>query len=490
VSATGPGPIPRASRLLDDGAISFLASAAVAVGVPVAAAGAGSAAGSGAAGAGLGVLVGAGWLDGLALVTLSIPLPALFESGGVRIAVAAPVTALVLGAFLLRLGVDRRRLHLRELPVRTSLGIALALAFAGVFAGHPGAAMREIVNLGVLLAFLVLVASILVREPERIEGTVRIFVAVAGVAGALAPLETLGILPGRFPLFGSSVNRAALGVGQPNGLAVFLAVALPLAVHTVFTARSRTGRAVAVAATGAIALGLFCTFSRGAWGSVVAGASILLFAAGRRFLLRLWGGILGGVLLLDLGSGGLVRDRVFQTFGDWIVVQRLAMAEAALRMFIDRPWTGVGPGGFAGAVDRYGAAVPELWEVRATPHNAYLQMAAESGIFGLAAFVAFMGTAFVVFLRSARAVEPDADPRSASLRRALLWSFAVVALVSLFLWPFAHGPGQAVVLILALGFADAARDPVAPARRAALLRKGRTPWSGIAQLSPREERSP
>ena len=46
------------------------------------------------------------------------------------------------------------------------------------------------------------------------------------------------------------------------------------------------------------------------------------------------------------------------------------------------------------------------------------------------------------------------------LRRAVLCSFATLLVASLGIWPFAHGSGEAVVLVLALGFSTP--SPEAP----------------------------
>jgi hypothetical protein len=83
-------------------------------------------------------------------------------------------------------------------------------------------------------------------------------------------------------------------------------------------------------------------------------------------------------------------------------------------------------------------------------------MAAEAGVIGLIAFAVFLGTSLVVQIRGVRLDRADADvPREdASLRRALLWSFAVACAACIVVWPFSHGTGQAVMLVAAAGFAS------------------------------------
>jgi len=152
-------------------------------------------------------------------------------------------------------------------------------------------------------------------------------------------------------------------------------------------------------------------------------------------------------------------------------------------MFLDRPLLGVGPGGFAERVEEYAARVPGLWDYQATPHNAYVQMAAEAGAVGLLAFLLFLGACLLVLVRAARgegiarndgslSQDRERDRRGAqrrargrasgeaSLRRAVLCSLATLLVASLGIWPFAHGSGEAVVLVLALGFSTP--SPEAP----------------------------
>ena len=98
-------------------------------------------------------------------------------------------------------------------------------------------------------------------------------------------------------------------------------------------------------------------------------------------------------------------------------------------------------------LDRFGIQVPELWDFQATPHNAYIQMAAETGVFGLLLY----GALLVAFLRlGARAVRRSPGEREGALDRALLWCVGVVIVSGLSIWPYALDTGQAVILVFAL----------------------------------------
>jgi O-antigen ligase len=135
-----------------------------------------------------------------------------------------------------------------------------------------------------------------------------------------------------------------------------------------------------------------------------------------------------------------------------VLEQRAALVLAGILMFLARPWLGVGPGGFEHNLDRYGAQLPQLWDYLPTPHNAYVQMAAEAGVVGLAAFTILLFALLRILVRRVRAT-PAADSHTRGFRRAILWSFGVFCCACMVVWPFAHGTGQAVMIILATGLA-------------------------------------
>ncbi|RLT37514.1 MAG: O-antigen ligase domain-containing protein [Chloroflexi bacterium] len=154
--------------------------------------------------------------------------------------------------------------------------------------------------------------------------------------------------------------------------------------------------------------GLLASWSRGGWLGAAAGVGLVVLARSRRMLvagvtlliaLLLWGamgGLSPDVLpapiterLADvpayLGVG--ISQIVAQPVNDenFSVIERLAHWLAAERMWESAPWLGVGPGNYA-------AVYPEvrlpLWEdALGHAHNIYLNVLAESGLIGLAAYL-------------------------------------------------------------------------------------------------------
>lgn len=402
--------------------------------------------GGGAAATGLLVLMAGQWIDPLAALILALPLPALYADGAMRIAPAAPVTALLVAAWFLGWPARDGSIRTARLPTLHLLLLMVALVLAGLVSQYRGLALREIANLGLLFLLLAVATDLIARKPKRVSALVAAIVGVASVTGALAVLESLMILPGRFPQPGG-FNRAALGFGQPNGLGMFLALSIPFAVYVRRVSRGRAERIAATLALAAMAAGLFATLSRGSWLSVLAGAGLLPLAGRWRFTLRIWGGALLLGVLGDIVTGGVIREAVFALPRDWSVAQRAALMLAGIQIFLQAPVLGVGPGGFAPELERIGAVVPQVWDLQLTPHNAYIQMAAETGLVGLAAFVALL---LALVWRALRLARSPAEPSRRALHVAVLWALGISLAEGFVEWPFSHGQGQLVMLIAAL----------------------------------------
>ncbi len=294
-------------------------------------------------------------------------------------------------------------------------------------------------------ALLVAATDVFSRKPGRAHTVATVLAAVAGVVGFLAILETVGIIPGEFSEAG--FNRAALGFGQPNGLGMFLALSLPFVVHA---RRMRTGPARAIAGLALVMTvsGLVGTLSRGSALSVLSGACVLFLVGEWRFVLRVFVGAILAALAIDVVTGGAVRQTIAGTLADWSVAQRAALMLAGVQLFFENPVIGAGPGAFAVELDRIGALVPTLDDMKATPHNAYIQVAAESGIIGLLIW----GWLLVALVRRGIAAVRirTADPGVASIRRAALWTIGIFCAEGMVEWPLSHGHAQIAVIAAAI----------------------------------------
>jgi O-antigen ligase len=411
--------------------------------------------GASALGIGLTVILLAGWIDALTMLVCALPLPALYSSASARIAPALVITVLVAFALFVSASAQQRVLRFEKAPFATIATLFIALFASTLFSEHRSGALREIVNWGILASLLVVATAELSEAPERGRRLALVIAGVMGVCGLAALLQTVGVLPSPFTRPGTNLKRATLGFGWPNEGGMFLAIGLPFAVHAWNVARTRARKRLAFVALAATVMGLAATFSRGSWLSVCAAPVVLIFIGQRRFVLRVWFAAVVAAVLVDVVSGGAIRDRIASTIGDWVLEQRVALTFAGVVMFLANPWIGVGPGGFADSLEQYGPSVTWLWDYLPTAQNAYVQMAAEAGIVGLLALVVFLGGTLRVILRDARMLRADplADPEESSLQRALLWSFTTACLLGFVEWPFAHGVGELIMLVAALGYA-------------------------------------
>ena len=255
-----------------------------------------------------------------------------------------------------------------------------------------------------------------------------------------------GLGPESFGIGGGRV-RAYGTIGQPNSFAGYMNQGWPLAAGValfailglVTGAPPRPARRALLAAGAAAALmlaALLASFSRGGWVGALAGALALavslavslppaLRPLGRRLVLA---GAAGALALALLGGGGLLPApvsgrlasltgnlRLFDARGadinaaNFAVVERMAHLQAGWNMLRSRPLVGVGPGNYSVAYEAPPAAgaptisVRPWYESRGHAHNYYLHIAAEAGLFGLAAYLLLIGATALQAVRALRA---------------------------------------------------------------------------------------
>jgi O-antigen ligase len=227
--------------------------------------------------------------------------------------------------------------------------------------------------------------------------------------------------------------RAYGTIGQPNSFAGYLNMAwlLALALAVGATAafwglrgwriedrRSRTAIFYLLSSilgawlvAGVLVAGLVASLSRGAWVGAAIGVLGMLLALGVLLGRRARGWLLGAVgaagLALVLGGAGLLPAFVearlssiarYLTIFDastapvtpenFAVVERMSQMQAGWRMFLEHPLLGVGPGNYRVAYPQF--AVGNWYISRGHAHNYYLHLAAETGLAGLAAYLALL----------------------------------------------------------------------------------------------------
>lgn len=221
--------------------------------------------------------------------------------------------------------------------------------------------------------------------------------------------------------------RASGTFGQPNPYAGYLGLCLPVAVSlfswTIFRKERNNLLALCTFIVAiVIGLGLFASWSRGAWLGAAAALSIVLWIYDRRSSIFVGGTMLAVVLtLLLLARAGIyiVPQPVLDRFSDvpaliqksskgidqilneqltsenFAAMERAAHWLAAIKMWQESPLLGVGPGNYAEA---YPQTVHKHNRLRrwkdplGHAHNVYLNVLAEGGAFGLLLYLGVWGS--------------------------------------------------------------------------------------------------
>ncbi len=413
----------------------------------------------------------------LVLLIFSIPYSTFSKMGGETSANSITSTevlvALVLLVWVARRIVERR-LVVRGGPTIAMLGALFGCAVLSTLTAEdfPNA-IKEVAKLGEMLGIAIYAASELDRPEDTRLVTVTLLLAGASQAVVGLVQFAIGYGPPSFAI--GPFVRAYGNFDQPNALAGYLGMLLPLGIA--FSFRATRERWLVVATTILIALGVLATMSRGSWlGSLLGlGLMALLWGSASRRALAGASGVVAVALVLTVAGvlPASLSDRVvavFENFGvfdvkqveltptNFALVQRMALWQAGWEMGLDNPIVGIGPGNYEAAYPRYFA--PGWSEPLPHAHNYYLNTFAELGIIGL---IAFFGFCVAVFARLAQGLREARDP--GSVRRALLLGTLAAAVTfsvhNAFDNMFVHGIGVQFALILGLieaGFVASPRE--------------------------------
>ncbi len=388
-------------------------------------------------------------------LALAVPFGPAVPLGGFSVGVTDLIVGLIVGVWLARGLVHRNLIWPRAplvWPLLLYLG-ALLLSLRGAWS--LAAAVPEFVKWVEILALYVATVSFLnpqgreestlpafARRPDLVPLVIVMSFALAAAAEALLGLAQflLRIGPPQFIILGRFL-RAYGTFHQPNPYAGYLGLVFPLALSLAFHSLTSTRVFVvrplsAGGATdkgterplwsallaallypllaGIIFVGLLASWSRGGWLGMVAAVGVVMALRSRRaallsglFLFLL----LSGVILGVVGALPSSVQARFQGIEDWTLflrpvelrsirvtgenfalVERMAHWWAAYAMWLDHPITGVGVGNYPVAYEVY--RMPGWKEPLGHAHNILLNVMAETGLVGLAAYLVLWGTVF------------------------------------------------------------------------------------------------
>ena len=390
-----------------------------------------------------------------------------------------------------------RDLVVRRAPVVLTPTFALLLLWLAVqaagaaFASYGDRALELTWTFALEGVLLYLLVVNVVRTPATLRGATTALIA-AGVLMSAVPLfqQLTGTFASNygglaqiddgvgFTAGESRQARLAGPIGEKNRFAQVLLVLLPLALGRCFSARGAWARSAAAGATLSITLGFALAFSRGgAIGLaclVVAMLALRAIDAKKALLLA---GAVGLTLLAmpqylqrlgTIGSSVQVLNEDTAAAADGAVRRRLTVMHAALRMFLDHPLIGVGPGMFMTHSMEYGnqQGLRRL-DTERRAHCLYLEVAAENGALGLGLLLAALGvTAHGLALSRRTARDPELRDLSTAYLLALVAYLATAMFLHLSYLRY---------FCLLLGLCDAAArvglraaEPRVPTTRAAI----------------------
>jgi putative inorganic carbon (HCO3(-)) transporter len=347
--------------------------------------------------------------------------------------IAMPVLALTLAAWLLR-GAVRREIRLRTpfllFPLLLFIGTATLSLWDGVELQVYG--LPELLKwLQILALFWLVVDHTDARRLPWLVGGL-LLIGVFQAALGLWQFGLRGTGPDHFVILGDRFYRAYGTFEQPNPYAGYLGLVFPLGVGLLVDSVTRRygmrgfgirGRgphpdlpnyritALLLFATVLMGAALVASWSRGGWLGMGAAGVVMVTALPRRgwiglLLVTL---VLVGTLGLDATdllpasiSARLTDFTQYVRFEDvrgvgindanYAVLERLAHWQAALEMWRANFWSGVGFGDYEPA---YADFQLLNWPIAlGHAHNYYLNVAAETGVLGLSAYLVLWGAVF------------------------------------------------------------------------------------------------
>ncbi len=354
---------------------------------------------------------------GLYLLVVAVPFGSVREInvGGMTVGAAEALIGLTLAAWLAQM-VARRQVA----PALPPLALPLLVFLGAGLLSLPGAlslgyGLKEIIKWTEVLGLYVLAADVLDRRrAQRLVFVILLTGAAAAFHGWYQFFTRSG--PEGFLLFGRFM-RAYGTFEQPNPYAGYLGLVAPLALSLALGSWKVAGGGLGEfmiygGAFGAITIAMAMSWSRGAWIGLAAAVAAVSVVHSRRATAL-------GALTLILGSFQLLPEALTQRFTDFLpyvrpfdvrevevtdtnfaVVERMAHWQAGWRMWAEHPWRGVGPGNYEPIYPAY--YIPPWKEPLGHAHNYYLNIAAETGLIGLLAYLVLWGAAFWQVMQAIR----------------------------------------------------------------------------------------
>ena len=353
----------------------------------------------------------------LALFFFSLPLPVAWQQ-----------TALIL--LLVLLGIDcwQQRHFPSSILDRSLLVLFGAFLLSTLFCPDVLNSLAGYRKLWLVGAFFVTAA--LVRGPKEAERLIALLVITASVVSVYGIVQHYtGIdlnkqLRGKPPSldpfwFGRDEGWRTKGF-HPSGISFAHNLLFPLAFVTVWLSCVELAlrqRLLLALGWGLMVFALLFSLTRGVWLAYLVVLLLLGMIRGGKTLLGVTSGaVVFGIFLMTAGAG--VQERLWSTFD---FVQNLPRSEiwrANIEMITERPLLGWGYGNYRKFRDPFYERRPQANHT-GHAHNTFLQVAVDSGLIGLAAFLFFFWSLLRMGWKTYQHIPPEDEP----LRSIILGAF-------------------------------------------------------------------
>ena len=318
-------------------------------------------------------------------------------------------------------------IHSRQFAwVRSSIHVPLALYLGWSLISALGSDYKyaSFNELGKLLSYALLYLVVIshLRSKRQINRLLLVAFCGAFVTGVYGLLQHLGV---DWIEWYPKGPRILSSLGNPTFFAAYLVLMLPVALSLGLAVESAEARIGLGLLTGLLYLCLLFTYARAGWlgllvGVMVSGSLLWGFVGLpqlRQARATSRAALLAGILILLTGVGILrsslsFRERVVSSFqtGESSNVERIMTWQGALGIWRQHPLRGAGLGTFQIHVPRHRSAqfyTMGLAVIIDHAHNEFLEIAAETGVIGLALFLWLAVAYVVVVVRIMRAAQED-----------------------------------------------------------------------------------
>jgi O-antigen ligase len=302
---------------------------------------------------------------------------------------------------------DREASHIPPYLVIAMLALFSTMILSTTVAINISSSLKEI-SKWLEFVVLILLGSQYLRTRRQI-WTIVVLICLAGISQAF-----YGYIQAFFNLGPQAFIRdASLRVygtfDQPNPYAGYINIPLSISLALILLGRGWMTRILAGLTALTLGIAQYLSQSRGGE-MAIAGALVFIVLVGMPriralmrviivLLLGLVEALLAGWIPQNIFSPimrflGLVKISFVAPSGqDYSTAERLAHWFAGLHMFVDHPILGVGIGNYPDAYPRYFITI--FTDPLGHAHNYYINIAAETGLIGLMAFILFLLAIFV-----------------------------------------------------------------------------------------------